>query len=62
MEGRSKILEVLEKAIFYGWACSGKKWMEKPGSIISRMSPEDREVLKELSATDIVNVRTDHIC
>lgn len=49
-------LRVLDKAIIYGFSLDGKKY---PGAIISSMSKEDREKLRELTSEDTMNQRVE---
>lgn len=51
---RNQVLAVLEKAIFWGLACDGRK---KPGAVIESLSKEDREVLKSLTSADTQDQR-----
>lgn len=50
-----KMLEVLNKAIVYGFACDAHK--KRPGIVIQHMSQADRDILKELTSKDTENQR-----
>ena len=47
-----KARKVFEELLF-GVLCFDKKKNEKPGYLISKLSKEDREALKDLKPTDI---------
>lgn len=49
---KSEIRKVIEKMLLYSFIFAKPRHKQKPGEIIRRMKPEDREILKHATADD----------
>jgi hypothetical protein len=61
MTDLNKPFDILEKAIGEGILRNKLNKYKKPGSIIEKLSEEDREILKQLKSDDIKTIRKDLI-